>query len=56
MTPQGAKMETRRGSGSDVNRKRRGVIKKANGSLMRKEYCCIEMEMETGQKAVRGDG
>ena len=34
MSPQ-SKMETTRGRWSDVNRERRGVMKKANGSLMR---------------------
>ena len=36
--------------------KRRGVIKIANGSLMRKEYCCVEVERETGQMRQRGNG
>ena len=35
MSPQSAKMETRRGRWSDVNRERWGVMKKASGSLMR---------------------
>ena len=32
MSPQSAKIETRRGRWSDVNRERRGIIKKANGT------------------------
>ena len=27
-----------------------GVMKKANGSLLRQEYCCIEVARETGQR------
>ena len=49
MSPQSAKMETRRGRWSDVNREQLGVMKKANRSLMRYEYCCVEVERETGQ-------
>ena len=49
MSPQSAKMETRRGRWSDVNRERRDVMKKANGSLLRNEYCCVEVKREAGQ-------
>ena len=35
MSPQSAKMETRRERWGDVNRERRGVMKKTNGSLLR---------------------
>ena len=48
MSSQSAKSETRRGRWSDVNRERRGIMKKANGSLFRQEYCCVEVERETG--------
>ena len=48
-SPQSAKMETRRGRWSDVNRERQGVMKKANGSLLRQEYCCVEVKRETGE-------
>ena len=50
MSPQSAKIEARRGSWSDVNCERRGVMKKANASLLRQGYCCIEVERETGQR------
>ena len=53
MSPQSAKIETRRGRWSDVNRERRGVMKKANGSLVRKEYCCVEVKRETGHMRQR---
>ena len=46
MSPQSAKIETRRGRWSDLNRERRGVMKKANGSLLRQEYCCVDVERE----------
>ena len=49
ISPQSAKMETRRGKWSDVNRERWGVMKKTNGSLLRQGYCCVEVERETGQ-------
>ena len=49
MSPQSAKMEMRRGRWSDVNRERRGVMKKANGSLLIQEYSCVEVKRETGQ-------
>ena len=49
MSPQSAKMETRKGRWSDVNRERLGVMKKANGSLLRQKYCCVEVDRETGQ-------
>ena len=49
MSLQSAKMETRRERWSDVNRERRGVMKKADGSLLRQEYCCVEMKWVTGQ-------
>ena len=38
MTSQSAMIETRRIIWSDVQPERRGVMKKANGSLMRLEY------------------
>ena len=50
MTPQSAKIEARRGRWSDVNCERQGVMKKANGSLLRQEYGCVEVERETGQR------
>ena len=50
MSPQSAKIETRRGRWSDVNRERRGIMKKANGSLFRQEYCCVEVKRKTGQR------
>ena len=34
MSPQSAKMETRRGRWIDVNRERRGVMKKANSTVV----------------------
>ena len=34
----------------DVNRECRGVMKKANRSLLRQEYYCVEVERETGQR------
>ena len=49
MSPQSAKMETRTGRWSNVNRERQGVMMKASGSLMRYEYCCVEVERETEQ-------
>ena len=49
MSPQSTKMEMRRERWSDVNRERRGVMKKANESLLRQEYCCVEVEREAGQ-------
>ena len=36
MSPQSAKIETRRGRWSDVNRERRGIMKKANGVCLDK--------------------
>ena len=48
MSLQSTKMETRRGRWSYVNRERRGVMKKANGSLLRQEYCCVEVKREAG--------
>ena len=49
MTPQSAKLETRRGIWSDVHCERQGIMKKANGNLLRQEYCCVEVKRETGQ-------
>ena len=49
MSPQSARMETRRGRWSDVSRVRQGVVKKANGSLFKYEHCCVEVESETEQ-------
>ena len=50
MSQQSAKIETRRGRWSDVNRERRGIMKKASESLFRQEYCCVEVKRETGQR------
>ena len=27
-----------------------GIMKKANGSVLTQEYCCVEVERETGQR------
>ena len=50
MSPQSAKIETRRGRWGDVNRERRGVMKKVNGILLRQEYCCVEVKKKTEQR------
>ena len=50
ISPQSANIETRRGRWSDVNRERLDIMKKANGSLLTQEYCCVEVERERGQR------
>ena len=50
MSPQSAKMVARKGRWSDGSRERRGIMKMGGGSFFRCEYCCLEVERETGQK------
>ena len=50
MSPQSAKIETRRGKWSNVKRERRGIMKKANESLFRQEYCCVQVKREMEQR------
>ena len=49
MLPRNAKMEARKGRWSDINCKGWGNMKKGSGSLLRYEYCCVEVERETEQ-------
>ena len=52
---QSAKMNARRRRWSDVNRERRGAMKKASGNLLICEYRGSD-DGDRTDKAVRGDG